>query len=66
MTKMRFMATFRVPWPALHAEMVPFLAGNALEVAGSLAHFNFAVLFIRLRSHRMFFDDCCLPRSGHV
>ena len=35
MTKMRFMATFRVPWPALHAEMLPFLAGTGWEALGS-------------------------------
>ena len=37
MTKMRFMATFRVPWPALHWEVLPFLAGSGVEALGSLA-----------------------------
>lgn len=34
MTKMRFMATFRVPWPALHWEVLPFLAGSGVEALG--------------------------------
>eukprot|EP00439_Symbiodinium_sp_Y106_P082264 s402_g21.t1 len=34
MTKMRFMATFRVPWPALHWETLPFLAGSGVEALG--------------------------------
>lgn len=34
MTKMRFMATFRVPWPLLHLEMVPLLLTAAMDAGG--------------------------------
>jgi len=34
MTKMRFMATFRVSWPLVHPEMAPFVLGSLVNALG--------------------------------